>query len=97
MNKLINTTLVLISTLSEFFSLQVYLGLDVLVDEDIWESLLTQKCPTIALRDIADIVFTPMKLMNRTFDLNKCKKRNIVPNSPRKEVEGDKYQLVMGM
>ena len=74
----------------------MYLGLDVWVDEDPWLLLQLQKQPYIYLRDLADIIWTPAKLVNRCFKMGRCTVTNINPESPRKKIEADRLQLLKG-
>ncbi|XP_023317524.1 uncharacterized protein LOC111694278 [Trichogramma pretiosum] len=45
------------------------------------------------MRDVADILWTPIKLVNRTFSVGQCSTK-INPNSPRKKLEKDKLKLL---
>ncbi|KAL7295000.1 hypothetical protein TKK_0011603 [Trichogramma kaykai] len=45
------------------------------------------------MRDVADILWTPIKLVNRTFSVSQCSTK-INPNSPRKKLEKDKLKLL---
>ncbi|CAB0040569.1 unnamed protein product [Trichogramma brassicae] len=73
-----------------------YLGLDVFVEETAWIAMQRQKKHTIYMRNLAETIWTPLKLVNRTFKLGLCKVRSMNPLSPRKEFEPDRYKLLEG-
>ncbi|KAL7301961.1 hypothetical protein TKK_0005552 [Trichogramma kaykai] len=72
---------------------EIYLGLDVLPEMEVYEKTRRIKKPTIFCRDMADIIWAPKKLVNRAIGLEYCKKKQINKFSPRKELEVDKKEL----
>uniref|UniRef100_A0ABD2WQJ8 BEN domain-containing protein n=1 Tax=Trichogramma kaykai TaxID=54128 RepID=A0ABD2WQJ8_9HYME len=76
-----------------FYDGEIYLGLQIFIDEEVWHLLKLQKNPWIFMRDVADILWTPIKLVNRTFSVSQCSTK-INPNSPRKKLEKDKLKLL---
>lgn len=60
--------------------------------------MLTEPEPEVFLRNLADVIWTGVKLANRALKLKTCseKGRNLNPASPRKEIEPEKMQLLTG-
>ncbi|XP_058808048.1 uncharacterized protein LOC131673788 [Phymastichus coffea] len=76
---------------------QVYLGLDVYVDEDVWARVnRKKKRPTMWLRDVAEMIWKPENLVMRAFDVKLCTAETPgKENENRLPFEEDKWQLMI--
>lgn len=76
---------------------QIYIGLNIWVEDNVWITLMGHKKPSFFIRDMASIIWTPQKLVNRCFDINaKNLDKKVNRTSPRKKVESPLLKLLRG-